>query len=141
MNIVKLRDIVMPDEFRLARFFNKNLKGKYAYWVQMRYIFPLESLDYRTYIAYEQLNAEDFLKLLLENNFANTFSALFGIRVAKFVFSNCPSIKEFTFVPSLREPSFYYSALCYPRLCIISISHSYVICKVVIINQFYIIVF
>lgn len=61
MNIVKLRDIVMPDEFRLARFFNKNLKGKYAYWVQMRYIFPLESLDYRTYIAYEQLDAEDFL--------------------------------------------------------------------------------
>lgn len=61
MNIIKLRDIVMPDEFRLSRFFNKNLKGKYAFWIQMRYIFPLESLDYKTYIQYEQLNAEDFL--------------------------------------------------------------------------------
>lgn len=61
MNIVKLKDIVMPEEFRLSRFFNKNLKGKYAYWVQMRYIFPLESLDYRTYIQYEQLDAADFL--------------------------------------------------------------------------------
>ena len=62
MNIVKLRDIVMPDEFRLSRFFNKNLKGKYAFWVQMRYIFPLDSLDYKTYIQYEQMNAEDFLR-------------------------------------------------------------------------------
>lgn len=61
MNIVKLRDIVMPEEFRLSKFFNKNLKGKYAYWVQMRYIFPLESLDYRTYIRFEQLDAADFL--------------------------------------------------------------------------------
>lgn len=57
MNIVKLRDIVMPSEYRMAKFFNENLKGKYAYWVQMRYIFPMDSLDFKTYIQYEQLDA------------------------------------------------------------------------------------
>ena len=56
MNIVKLKDILMPEEFRIAEFFNTRLKGKYAYWVQMRYIFPLDSLDYKTYIHYEQLD-------------------------------------------------------------------------------------
>lgn len=56
MNIIKLRDIVMPSECRFSQFFNEKLKGKYAYWVKMRYIFPLDSLDYRTYIKYEQLD-------------------------------------------------------------------------------------
>lgn len=56
MNIVKLKDILMPEEFRMSQFFNEKLKGKYAFWVQMRYIFPLESLDYKTYIKYEQLD-------------------------------------------------------------------------------------
>ena len=56
MNIIKLKDVVMPDSYRLSEFFNKNLKGKYAYWVKMRYIFPLDSLDYKTYIQYEQLD-------------------------------------------------------------------------------------
>lgn len=56
MNIIKLKDVVMPDNYRLSEFFNKNLKGKYAYWVKMRYIFPLDSLDYKTYIQYEQLD-------------------------------------------------------------------------------------
>lgn len=61
MNIVKLKDIVMPPEFRLSKFFNENLKGKYAYWIQMRYIFPMNSLDYKTYIQYEQLDPVHFL--------------------------------------------------------------------------------
>ena len=61
MNIVKLKDIVMPSEFRLSKFFNENLKGKYAYWIQMRYIFPLNSLDYKTYIQYEQMDPVHFL--------------------------------------------------------------------------------
>ena len=61
MNIVKLKDIVMPAEFRLSKFFNENLKGKYAYWIQMRYIFPLNSLDYKTYIQYEQMDPVHFL--------------------------------------------------------------------------------
>lgn len=56
MNIIKLNDILMPDECRFSKLFNEQLKGKYAYWIQMRYIFPLESLDYKTYIEYEQLS-------------------------------------------------------------------------------------
>lgn len=56
MNIIKLKDIVMPSECRLSPFFNERLKGKYAYWVKMRFIFPLDSLDYKTYIRYEQLD-------------------------------------------------------------------------------------
>jgi hypothetical protein len=62
MNIVKLRDILMPDDCSFSKFFNESLKGKYAYWVQMRYIFPLESMDYPTYIKYEQYDEIDFLK-------------------------------------------------------------------------------
>lgn len=61
MNIIKLRDIVMPETCALAKFFNKNLKGKYAYWIQMRYIFPMDSLDYKTYIQYEQYDHVHFL--------------------------------------------------------------------------------
>lgn len=56
MNIVKLKDILMPKDFRISEFFNTKLKGKYAYWIKMRYIFPLDSLDYKTYIKYEQLD-------------------------------------------------------------------------------------
>ena len=41
MNIIKLKDTIMPDIFEKSRFFNKYLKGKYAYWVQMRYIVPM----------------------------------------------------------------------------------------------------
>ena len=56
MNIVKLKDILMPSDYRISELFNTKLKGKYAYWVKMRYIFPLDSLDYKTYINYEQLD-------------------------------------------------------------------------------------
>lgn len=60
MNIIKLNDRIMPDECRFSQFFNEKLKGKYAYWIKMRYIFPLDSLDSRTYIKYEQMYEEDF---------------------------------------------------------------------------------
>ena len=62
MNIVKLKDIVMPSEFKMSEFFNTKLKGRYAFWIQMRYIFPLESLCYQSYIKLEQLDPMDFLK-------------------------------------------------------------------------------
>ena len=61
MNIIKLKDIILPDDCRFSKFFNKSLKGKYAYWVKMRYIFPLESLDYKTYIQYEQMDDVQFI--------------------------------------------------------------------------------
>lgn len=62
MNIVKLKDVIMPSEFKMSEFFNKELKGKYAFWIQMRYIFPLDSLCYKKYIKYEQMDPMDFLK-------------------------------------------------------------------------------
>lgn len=62
MNIIKFKDIVLPVECRFSTLFNEKLKGKYAYWIQMRYIFPFESIDYKTYIQYEQLDHIDFLK-------------------------------------------------------------------------------
>ena len=61
MYIIKLKDVVMPSYFKFSKFFNENLKGKYAYWVQMRYIFSLDSLDYKTYVRYEQYDDVDFL--------------------------------------------------------------------------------
>lgn len=41
MNIIKLKDIMMPDDLIKSSFYNNYLKGKYAYWVQMRYIVPM----------------------------------------------------------------------------------------------------
>lgn len=61
MNIIKLKDVLMPKEFAMADLFNTKLKGKYAYCIQMRYIFPLDSLCYANYVRYEQLDAIDFL--------------------------------------------------------------------------------
>ena len=56
MNIIKLNDIIMPDSCRFSKFFNEKLKGKYAYWIKMRFIFPLDSLNYKKYIEYEQMD-------------------------------------------------------------------------------------
>ena len=60
MNIIKLKDIIMPDHMPHAEYFNKYLKGKYAYWVQMRYIVSLEHMRHEGYVACE----EDIKKLL-----------------------------------------------------------------------------
>lgn len=50
----------MPDFYPVANLFNTKLKGKFAYWVKMRYIFPLDSIDYDTYIKYEQMDNAEF---------------------------------------------------------------------------------
>lgn len=71
MNVIKLKDIVMPGESFDAYIFNKYLKGKYAYWVQMRYIVPMGlqmddvfgipvGMKHEGYVACE----EDITKLL-----------------------------------------------------------------------------
>lgn len=66
MNIIKLKDILMPDFYPVATLFNTKLKGKYAYWVKMRYIFPLDSIDYDTYIKYEQMDNAAFAESSIE---------------------------------------------------------------------------
>ena len=60
MNIIKLKDEIMPNSLPYAEYFNKYLKGKYAYWVQMRYIVSFDHMRHEGYIACE----EDITKLL-----------------------------------------------------------------------------
>lgn len=71
MNIIKLKDTIMPGDSFDAYIFNKYLKGKYAYWVQMRYIVPMGlymdktfnipvGMKHEGYVACE----EDITKLL-----------------------------------------------------------------------------
>lgn len=62
MNIIKLRDVLMPSEFRMSEMFNKLLKGRYAYWIQMRYIVPFDYMRHEGYVACE----EDITKLLVK---------------------------------------------------------------------------
>ena len=57
MNIIKLKDIIKPGD----EFFNKYLKGKYAYWIHMRYIVPLSHMRHEGYVACEE-NIEKLLK-------------------------------------------------------------------------------
>lgn len=56
MNIIKLKDIIKPDD----ELFNSHLKGRYAYWIQMRYIVPFDLMGYEGYVACEM----DINKLL-----------------------------------------------------------------------------
>ena len=53
MNIIKLKDVIMPAEMVQAELFNKYLKGKYAYWIQMRYIVPFEFMRHGEYVDCE----------------------------------------------------------------------------------------
>ena len=47
MNIIKFKDTVKVGDNN----FNKHLKGKYAYWIDMRYAIPFEFITDREYIA------------------------------------------------------------------------------------------
>lgn len=60
MNIIKLKDIIMPSDLPQSELFNTHLKGKYAYWIQMRYIVSFDHMRHEGYVACE----EDLTKLL-----------------------------------------------------------------------------
>ena len=49
MNIIKFKDSIRPDD----TLFNNYLKGKYAYWVRMRYVVPFEVITPEEYISAE----------------------------------------------------------------------------------------
>lgn len=68
MNIVKLKDIIKPQD----DFFNKYLKGKYAWWVHMRYIIPFEKMGIQGYIACEE-NIEDLFKPPFKTEYRDTY--------------------------------------------------------------------
>lgn len=54
----------MPETEIYSDFFNKHLKGKYAYWVQMRYIVSFDHMRHEGYVACE----EDITKLLVNQD-------------------------------------------------------------------------
>ena len=60
MNIVKYKDIYLKDIADLSQedmdWFNQNLKGKYAYAVNWRWVFTLESLKMSDYISRSKAN-------------------------------------------------------------------------------------
>jgi hypothetical protein len=60
MNIIKLKDAIMSENNSISGIFNTFLKGRYAYWIQMRYIVPFEFMGHEGYVACE----EDITKLL-----------------------------------------------------------------------------
>lgn len=76
MNIIKLKDIIKTDD----DLFNNHLKGRYAYWIQMRYIVSFDHMQYPGYVACEM----DINKLL--KNEDGTYPAPFG----------CPYIDTYT---------------------------------------------
>lgn len=49
MNIIKLKDQLRPGD----DLFNTYLKGKFAYWIQMRYIVPFDFIDNGQYVEME----------------------------------------------------------------------------------------
>jgi hypothetical protein len=49
MNIIKFKDQLRPGD----ALFNTYLKGKYAYWIQMRYVVPFDFISTAQYVQYE----------------------------------------------------------------------------------------
>lgn len=53
----------MPEDNQHSVKYNETLKGRYAYWVKMEYIVPLEEIDYQQYISLERvLDTLDYIK-------------------------------------------------------------------------------
>ncbi len=68
MNIIKLKDEIKPGD----DFFNNHLKGRYAFWVQMRYIVSFDHMTYMGYVACES----DISNLLITED--GTYPEPFG---------------------------------------------------------------
>lgn len=49
MNIIKFKDMVRTGDAE----FNSALKGRYAYWIHMRYVIPLNAISISDYVRYE----------------------------------------------------------------------------------------
>ena len=68
MNIVKLKDKIKPGD----DFFNTYLKGKYAWWIHMRFIVPFEHMGVNGYIACEE-DLRDLFRLPYGTEFRDTY--------------------------------------------------------------------
>lgn len=60
MNLIKLKDIIKEGD----EFFNKHLKGKYAYWIHLRYIVSFDHMKHEGYVACEN----DITRLLKKDD-------------------------------------------------------------------------
>ena len=49
MNIIKFKDIIVNGD----DVFNKKFKGKYAYWVHMKYAMSFDDISTTDYVRYE----------------------------------------------------------------------------------------
>lgn len=49
MNIIKFKDQIRPND----KLFNQHLKGRYAYWLHMRYIVPFNFINSSEYVKFE----------------------------------------------------------------------------------------
>lgn len=68
MNIVKLKDKIKPGD----DFFNKYLKGKYAWWVHLRFIIPFDHLCVQGYVACEE-DLRDLFKPPYQTEYRDTY--------------------------------------------------------------------
>ena len=68
MNIVKLKDKIKPGD----DFFNEHLKGKYAWWVHMRFIIPFDHMGINGYIACEE-DLRDLFRAPYGTEFRDTY--------------------------------------------------------------------
>lgn len=56
MNIIKFKDTVATNigDSVIQNWYNKNVRGRYAYGIHCRYIIPLESISGKKYVCFEQ---------------------------------------------------------------------------------------
>ena len=66
MNIIKLKDTIMTSDINISEMFNTRFKGRYAYWIQMRYIMSFDDVDNDSYMTYEQLSNDQFKTLNID---------------------------------------------------------------------------
>lgn len=104
MNIIKLKDVTMPEGLKISSFFNENLKGKYAYWIQMRYIFPFSSINYEDYVKYEQAS-----EIEMTNKCIPKHIDLYGRDDCMFYFNNYIDTTETQRINSIDSFKIYNS--------------------------------
>lgn len=72
MNIIKLKDIVHPTDQR----FNEKLKGRYAWWVRLRWIIPFDEMTDEQYAQAEQIPDNTLANQAREGNWYYIFNII-----------------------------------------------------------------
>lgn len=130
MNIIKFKDKIMTDDYKMAPFYNKYLKGKYAYYILMRYVVPIS--DDVDYVALERAGripsssridtfstdciACDFMNVYVDTNETERIND-----ISKYILANSYVSDEDVDINELRrfrswlaEQLLYFNAESYP---------------------------